>query len=43
MAKAVFTTSESSAFNYQPEIRYHFSRTYLKQIEQAEATRFSGS
>lgn len=35
MANAVFTTSESSAYNDQPEIRYHFPRTYLKQVEQA--------
>ena len=35
MANAVFTTSESSAYNDQPEIRYHFPRTYLKQVEQS--------
>lgn len=36
MANAVFTTSESSAYDDQPEIRYHFPRTYLKQAKQAE-------
>ena len=36
MANAVFTTSESSAYDDQPEIRYHFPRTYLKQAMQAE-------
>lgn len=35
MANAVFTTSESSAYDDQPEVRYHFPRTYLKQAEQA--------
>lgn len=35
MANAVFTTSESSAYDDRPEVRYHFPRTYLKQVEQA--------
>ena len=35
MAKAVFTTSESSAYDDQPEARYHFPRTYLRQVEAA--------
>jgi putative restriction endonuclease len=35
MANAVLTTSESSAYDDQPEIRYHFPRTYLNQAEQA--------
>jgi len=35
MANAIFTTSESSAYDDQPEVRYHFPRTYLKQAEQA--------
>jgi putative restriction endonuclease len=35
MANAVFTTSESSAYDDQPEIRYHFPKTYLAQAEQA--------
>lgn len=35
MANAVFTTSESSAYDDQPEVRYHFPRTYLNQAEQA--------
>ena len=35
MANAVFTTSESSAYDDQPEVRYHFPHTYLKQAEQA--------
>ena len=29
MAKAIFTTSESSAYDDQPEVRYHFPETYL--------------
>ena len=33
--KAVFTTSESSAYDDQPEVRYHFPRTYLRQAEAA--------
>jgi putative restriction endonuclease len=35
MANAVFTTSESSAYDDRPEVRYHFPRTYLNQAEQA--------
>ncbi|MBN8233463.1 HNH endonuclease [Corallococcus macrosporus] len=35
MAKAVFTTSEGSAYDDQPEVRYHFPRTYLRQVEAA--------
>ena len=35
MAKAVFTTSESSAYDDQPEVRYHFPKTYLRQAEAA--------
>ena len=35
MAKAVFTTSESSAYDAQPEVRYHFPKTYLRQAEAA--------
>ncbi|WP_223637634.1 HNH endonuclease [Corallococcus sp. EGB] len=35
MTKAVFTTSEGSAYDDQPEVRYHFPRTYLRQVEAA--------
>lgn len=35
MAKAIFTTSESSAYDDQPEARYHFPKTYLRQAEAA--------
>lgn len=35
MANAVFTTSESSAYDDQPELRYHFPKTYLSQVERA--------
>lgn len=35
MAKAVFTTSESSAYDDQPEVRYHFPSTYLGDVEAA--------
>jgi putative restriction endonuclease len=35
MTKAVLTTSESSAYDDQPEVRYHFPRTYLRQVEDA--------
>jgi putative restriction endonuclease len=35
MAKAVFTTSENSAYDDQPEWRYHFPRTYLAQAKVA--------
>ncbi|PKM07978.1 MAG: restriction endonuclease [Gammaproteobacteria bacterium HGW-Gammaproteobacteria-4] len=34
MAKAIFTFSESSAYDDQPELRYHFPRTYLRQVNQ---------
>ncbi len=33
--KAVFTTSESSAYDDQPEYRYHFPKTYLRQVQAA--------
>ena len=35
MAKAVFSTSERSAYDDQPEVRYHFPKTYLRQAEAA--------
>lgn len=35
MANAIFTTSESSAYDDQIELWYHFPRTYLRQAEQA--------
>jgi putative restriction endonuclease len=35
MAKAIFTTSESSAYDDQPEARYHFPKTYLRQAQAA--------
>jgi putative restriction endonuclease len=35
MANAVFTTSESSAYDDRIEEWYHFPRTYLRQAEQA--------
>lgn len=35
MAKAVFTASESSAYDDQIERWYHFPKTYLNQVEQA--------
>ncbi|RYZ39336.1 MAG: restriction endonuclease, partial [Myxococcaceae bacterium] len=35
MTKAVFTTSEGSAYDDQPEVRYHFPQTYLRQVEAA--------
>jgi putative restriction endonuclease len=35
MTKAVFTTSESSAYDDQPEVRYHFPKTYIRQAEAA--------
>lgn len=35
MTKAVFTTSESSAYDDQPEVRYHFPQTYLRAVEAA--------
>jgi putative restriction endonuclease len=35
MPNAVFTTSESSAYDDQPEERYHFPGTYLNQVRAA--------
>jgi putative restriction endonuclease len=35
MAKAVFTTKVTPGYNDLPEARYHFPRTYLKQVRQA--------
>ncbi|MEO7065254.1 MAG: restriction endonuclease, partial [Dokdonella sp.] len=35
MANAIFTASESSAYDDLIEVRYHFPRTYLRQVEQA--------
>lgn len=35
MANAVFTTSESSAYDDRIEVWYHFPRTYLRQAQQA--------
>ncbi len=35
MAKAVFTTRVSPAYNDVPERFYHFPRTYLRQVESA--------
>jgi putative restriction endonuclease len=35
MAKAVFTASESSAYDDRIEQWYHFPKTYLNQVEQA--------
>lgn len=35
MANAVFTASESSAYDDQIERRYHFPKTYLRQAESA--------
>ncbi len=34
MAKGVFTTKLSPAYDDLPEVRYHFPRTYLRQVEQ---------
>lgn len=34
MAKGVFTTKLSPAYDDLPEQRYHFPRTYLRQVEQ---------
>jgi len=36
MTKVVFTTSESSAYDDQPDWRYHFPSTYLEQAKAAE-------
>ncbi|MDJ0449774.1 HNH endonuclease [Methylocystis sp. JR02] len=35
MAKAVFTTKSSSAYDDLPEIRYHFPKIYLNQVSKA--------
>jgi len=35
MAKAVFTTKVSPAYDDLPEVRYHFPKTYLNQAQQA--------
>lgn len=35
MAKAVFTTSDSSIYDDLPERRYHFPETYLNQVQAA--------
>ncbi|KFN48228.1 HNH endonuclease [Arenimonas composti] len=35
MANAVFTTSESSAYDDHPEFQYHFPKTYLNQAREA--------
>lgn len=35
MTKAIFTFSEGSGYDDKPEERYHFPRTYLKQVEAA--------
>ena len=33
--KTVLTTKESSSYDDLPELRYHFPKTYLNQIERA--------
>ena len=33
--KAVFTTKQTSAYDDAPELRYHFPRTYLAQVNRA--------
>src|SRR5690625_1121402 len=35
MANAVFTASESSAYDDKIEERYHFPQTYLRQVQAA--------
>jgi putative restriction endonuclease len=35
MANAIFTTSASSIYDDQPEVRYHFPRRYLKTVNSA--------
>lgn len=35
MTHAVFTTSASSAYDDQPEVRYHFPATYLRAAQEA--------
>ncbi len=36
MANAVLTLSVGSVYDDLPELRYHFPRTYLNQIQAAE-------
>jgi putative restriction endonuclease len=36
MTKAVFTTKVDPAYDDLPEFRYHFPRTYLRQVQAAE-------
>jgi hypothetical protein len=33
--KAVFTTKQISTYDDDPSVRYHFPRTYLRQVQQA--------
>jgi putative restriction endonuclease len=35
MAKAILTHKPSSIYDDLPEVRYHFPRTYLRQVEAA--------
>lgn len=35
MTKAVFTTKSVSSYDDLPEVRYHFPKTYLNQVERA--------
>jgi len=35
MAKAILTTQVDPAYDDLPEVRYHFPRTYLRQVQQA--------
>ncbi|WP_363350490.1 HNH endonuclease [Methylocystis echinoides] len=35
MTKAVFTTKSASSYDDLPEVRYHFPKTYLNQVERA--------
>lgn len=35
MSKAVFTHKPASIYDDDPEVRYHFPRTYLRQVESA--------
>jgi putative restriction endonuclease len=34
--KAIFTAKQTSAYDDLPEVRYHFPRTYLRQVESAQ-------
>ena len=36
MSKAVLTTKVDPTYDDLPEVRYHFPRTYLRQIEAAK-------